>query len=282
MRCLTACTLAMLSLGCAQTHDLPLPEGAYLIQDRRLSEMSGLEASPSRPGEFWSINDSGSLPRLYRIGPRGEALGRVSVRGAWIRDSETLAIYRAPGRDWLLIGDVGDNRGRRGEVRVHAVPEPAPGQRHVDIAWTLRFTYPDGPRDAEGIAVDHLAGDVLVVTKRDVPARLYRVPLAARHSPGVAVAEFVGSVVPGSVPAEVTGLDLSKDGRRLLALTYRQLHMWERDPGEPWSEVLAQSPRSWDLPGLSKAEAMAFDARDERVLIGSERLPTPFVELTLQ
>ena len=102
--------------ACADRSDLPFPEGAHRVEDGALSEMSGLVASGGDPQVLWSINDSGSFARLYRLGVRGEALGRVRVAGAWLHDTETLARWRSGGRDWLLIGDVGDNRTRRDHV----------------------------------------------------------------------------------------------------------------------------------------------------------------------
>lgn len=281
MRPALALPLLLLAIACSQGHDVPIPAGAAIIQDRGLSEMSGLEASPGQPGVLWSINDSGSLPRLYRLGDRGEDLGRVRLWGAWIRDSEALAVWREGGSNWLLIGDVGDNRGRRREVRVHAVSEPAPGQTDARIAWTLRFRYPDGPRDAEGIAVDHARGELLVLSKREASPRLYRVPLAARGQAGAATAEFIAALPARSLNGEVTGLDLSKDGRRLAVLSYRGLYVWSRHEDEPWSAVLGRMPQILPLPRLRKAEAMAFSADGESILVGSERLPAPLLSIPL-
>ena len=81
--------------ACADRSDLPFPEGAHRVEDGALSEMSGLVASGGDPQVLWSINDSGSFARLYRLGVRGEALGRVRVAGAWLHDTETLARWRS-------------------------------------------------------------------------------------------------------------------------------------------------------------------------------------------
>src|SRR5688500_9248357 len=109
----------VVAIACTKA-GLPLPEGAHQVQDRGLSEMSGLQASPAQPGVLWSINDSGSRPLLYRLGAKGENLGRVKVAGTdWFsNDWETLAFWREDGTDWLVIGDVGDNRGRRDHVNI--------------------------------------------------------------------------------------------------------------------------------------------------------------------
>lgn len=268
--------LLALSLGaCSNRAAPPFPEGAYTVQDPALREMSGLVASHRQPGVLWSINDSGSFARLYRMGLEGQALGRVRVSGAWLHDTETLARWRQPERDWLLIGDVGDNRARRDHVVVHAVAEPGVEELRARIAWSLRFRYPDGPRDAEGIAVDQDRAELLVLSKRDRPARLYRVPLSARGDAVPAIAEYLGSPSIDAIEGAVTGLDLSEDGRELAVLTYRGLYLWRRAEGEPWSQALQRDPQSLALPAMSKAEAMALHATPGSILVGSERRPTP-------
>jgi uncharacterized protein YjiK len=267
-------------IACADEATAPLPTGAALVEDSALSEMSGLEASRRDAGVLWGINDSGSFPRLYRLDGRGRALGRVSVHGAFIRDAESLAMWQEPqGTEWILIGDVGDNRGWRDEVRVHAVAEPALGDTRARIAWTLRFRYPDGPRDAEGIAVDHREQQLLVLSKRDRPARLYSVPLA----PGdrSRVASLVGELPADVVDGEVTAIDVSRNGRQLAVLSYRGLYLWTRDPGADWRDVLREAPREVPLPAMRKAEAMAFDHATTSIFVGSEKRPTALLRLLL-
>jgi hypothetical protein len=273
-RLLTPVVLALCLAACSGGEPGRIPAGAHAVQDPALAEMSGLVASHRQPGVLWSINDSGSFARLYRLGSEGQALGRVWVSGAWLHDTETLARWRRHDRDWLLIGDVGDNRARRDHVVVHAVPEPDTTATHARIAWSLRFRYPDGPRDAEGIAVDQLRGELLVLSKRDQPARLYRVPLAAGSGKPV-TADYLGSPRPGALEGAVTGLDLSDDGRELAVLTYTGLYLWRRGADEAWPQVLQRAPVALPRPTMHKAEAMALAATAGTVLVGSEKRPTP-------
>jgi hypothetical protein len=130
-------------------------------------------------------------------------------------------------------------------------------------------SYPDGPRDAEALAVDHAAGDLIVVTKRDHPARMYRVPLAARGRGDIATAEFVRELPLRTV----TGFDISRDGLRLVALDYDALHVWRREPGETWDAALSRAPTTHPVAPLPKAEGVAFSADGTHVVVGSERLP---------
>ena len=270
------CLVPLLALALAACADSGhVPEGAHTVEDRALSEMSGLVASHRHPGVLWSINDSGSFARLYRVGTQGQALGRVKLSGAWLHDTETLARWQQPERDWLLIGDVGDNRAKRDDVVVHAVAEPDSDDTGARIAWSLRFRYPDGPRDAEGMAVDQARAELLVLSKRDQPARLYRVPLSVQGGEHPVTAEYLGSPRPGAIEGAVTALDLSEDGRDLAVLTYRGLYLWHRDGDESWAQVLQRAPRSLPLPAMRKAEAMALHPTPGSIMVGSEHRPTP-------
>lgn len=267
--------LAPALAACAGDPAPVLPPGAHWLQDPALSELSGLETSSARPGELWAVNDSGSLPRLFRLDEQGHSLGRVWVTGAWLHDTESLAGWHEGGRDWLLLGDLGDNRARRDTVVVHAVPEPGAGQDSVRIAWSLHLRFADGPRDVEGMAVDAGAGDLLLVSKRDPVPRFYRVPLSARGSDEPATVRYLASPPPGSVLGAATGLDISADGRELMLLTYEGLYLWRRSPGEDWRQVLARPPRAVPRPAIHKAEALALPATPGRVLVTGERQPAP-------
>jgi len=266
--------LLLLLGACHDEPERPLPAGAFRMADDRLNESSGLVASMRQPGTLWSINDSGSFDRLYRVGPQGEALGRVSIDGAWLRDAESLALWRHAGQDWVLIADVGDNRQWRGSVAIHAVPEPAPDDESATVAWSIRFQYPDGPRDAEAVAVDVSADDLLVLSKRDEPPRLYRVSMDHLDEPGLRTAEFIGTANIGP-DDEVTGMDITPDGRTLAVVSYRRLFLWLREVDEDWATVVSRAPETVALPDLGKAEAVAFVGSDHRLAVTAERAPRP-------
>lgn len=269
------CLLALALAACAGDPAPVLPTGAHWLEDRSLTELSGLETSPGHAGELWGINDSGSLPRLFRLDENGRALGRVWVTGAWLHDTESLASWRDGGNAWLLLGDTGDNRARRESVVVHAVPEPGPGQASVGIAWSLRLRFPDGPRDVEGMAVDARSGDLLLVSKRDPVPRFYRVPLSARDAAAPVTATFLASPPAGSVQGAATAMDISADGRDLVLLTYTGMYHWRRAAGEDWPQVLARPPKALPRPDIHKAEALVLSATPGRVLVAGERQPAP-------
>lgn len=101
------------------------PSGAGMLAAPVLNEVSGMAASRLDPGRFWVLNDSGNKPALYAISGKGELLGTLEIEGAKNRDWEDLASFSLGGKNYLLIGDMGDNAGRRRDCRLYLVEEPA-------------------------------------------------------------------------------------------------------------------------------------------------------------
>src|SRR5215217_8757126 len=96
------------------------------LKDKSVSESSGLVASRTTPGAYWTHNDSGDGPFIYAFDPHGDSLGVFRVTGAQARDWEDISIGPGPERDksYLYIGDIGDNDQQRSEVVVYRVAEP--------------------------------------------------------------------------------------------------------------------------------------------------------------
>jgi hypothetical protein len=275
----------------------PAPVGrpaiAAVLTDPRVSEMSGLAASRRQRDRYWVLNDSGDEARIYLIDGRGKVLREVSVEGAENHDWEALESYEADGKAWLLIGDVGDNGAVRDFVTLWRVEEPDPSRRQTRSARAERidFRYEDGPRDSEAVTVDLARQEVLIFSKRTVPAVMYRLPLAATGGPHVAerVAALDGIPQPsedeiargGRVAryrAQVTGASMDCSGDGLMVLSYDSLHRYRRQPGQDWADALpGQVPARVPLRLLPQAEAMSFDATCRNLYVGSERVPVPLL-----
>lgn len=267
-----------------------------LIGDSRIDELSGLAVSRADPALLWGHNDTGSGPVLYRMDGEGAALGRVRVPGAEAGDWEDIAAFSDAGGPALLIGDVGDNLALRGFVTLYAVRDPGRRGDVAPLLWRLDFRYPDGPRDCEALAVDAPAGEILLVSKRDTPARLYRLALPRRPPRHPQTAEFLGTL-PTRPPIGLgerlraplasvffnapTALDISADGGTAVLVTPRAAYVYRREPHERWSEVLLRAAPGITLPAFDQIEAGALSA-DGRVLhVGSEGQPGRWARIEL-
>ena len=250
---------------------IPWSQALWLgdIEDPRLNESSGLAASNYATDVLWSINDSGDGPNIFALSTTGKALGRWQIDVDMPTDWEAMDAFSLNGKGYLLIADVGDNFARRQSVSFLVVEEPKLEQNQeqpLPVAWQVEFSYPNGPRDSEAVAVDPASERVLILSKRTFPNELYWVPLRVRENTTV-VAEKIANLYP--LPRNVPGNELlygraapyqgmptgmSLKANRLLVTTYRDAYLY--DYGD-----VTQEPSRIPLPLVGQREAIAF-ARD--------------------
>ena len=267
-------------------------EGAATLARGEIDELSGLAVSRADPGLLWGHNDSGNAAQLYRIGLQGEDLGRALVPDALAGDWEDIAAFTDARGPALLIGDVGDNLGFRSFSTLYGVRDGG-RDRPLKLLWRLDFNFPDGPRDCEAIAVDPLSSEILLLSKRDDPPRLYSLPLPARPPKGRQVARFVGTIAPmprlgaqerlldrfAHMP---TAMDISADGLTAAIVTLRNAYVYRRRAGEPWPEVFARGAAARPVPReLEQVEAAALSADGRVLYLGSEGEPAGLLRIEL-
>lgn len=282
----TALALAVLSGGVlAEDRPQVSAPGFQLrgwVDDPRLGEISGLAASRRQAGVYWVHNDSLNPEFLFAINEAGEVLARVQVVGAPNLDWEDLASYSEGGEAYLALGDIGNNLGLDADMHIYLFREPALTDTQVRPVRDYRFRFSEGPRDAEGLAVDLAQRRFLIADKGRVPAGLYALPMDGSTRVATRLADIPGVRLPRTPPAAplmaagadaFTAMDLSADGRRLLLITYRHLLLFDRQPDEDWPAALARAPLSVRLPPRRGYEAAGWSAAGDYALITHERVP---------
>ena len=288
--------LLLTGLGACSAVPTP-PSGTAPVTAARLAEpsnreASGLAASRRSPDLLWTHNDSGGEPVLFALDATTGALrGKVRLAGVTNTDWEDVAAFELDGRAWLLVADTGDNLAGRPGVGVHVIEEPDPATldpaRELPVlpAYSIPFIYEDGPRDCEAVAVDPSGRAVWLLTKRDVPARLYRLPLrgASREQP--AAARLMGRLPQlrrpdalqrlvqaplGAMIGMPTAMDFAPDGTAAAVLLYGELLLFPRRPEETWAEALAGKPVRLAPHGFPQAEAVAFSTDGRHLFVCSE------------
>ncbi|GAB3735170.1 hypothetical protein GCM10028794_14350 [Silanimonas algicola] len=274
----------------------PAPAIGGVMADARLAETSGLGASRARPGALWVHNDSGHAAELHLMSAAGARMASITIDGTRNIDWEDLAAFDLDGKRYLLVADTGDNGGLRDVLDLVVIEEPADirdGMR-LSPAWTLRFRWPDGARDCEAVAVDAVAGEVLLVSKKRVPPELFRIALRPDGDSlqtaqrigrlgGIAqpsAAELAQNPVYGRYRSQVTAADLSPDGRTLAILNYQAVYLYRRDPGAHWSGALA-TPQRLDFAWMPQAEAMGYSLDGRQLWVAGEQRPSPLVYFPL-
>jgi hypothetical protein len=231
------------------------------------TELSGLALSRSNRGVLWTHNDSGDRARVFAVAPDGRLLADVAVTGAQQVDWEDIAVGPAPDAgDALYIGDIGDNTKRRSSIVVYRAPEPrlaggTPGATAPAKALTLH--YPDRRHDAEALLVDPSSGETFIVTKNvGGTAGVYA---AGTPAGDVATTMRRAGTISLGFGEEITGGDVSADGRTIVLRTYDRAFVWSRRGGESVAFTLRRRPCAAraDLLVEGQAEALAL-TRDGR------------------
>lgn len=268
------------------------PHPAGLMAEPANHEASGLAASRRTDGLYWTHNDSGGEPVLYALAADGARRGAVRLAGAVNFDWEDCASFEKDGRAWLLAADIGDNFATRAGCVLHLLAEPAADRLRPDAELELRpdysihFTYEDGPRDCESVAVDPAEGCVYLLSKRNLPARLYRLPLEPAPADRPAVARFVGPVphLPQPTAAQLLlqtpsgalrgmpcAMDFAPDGSAALVLTYGDLLVFPRAMDESWAAALAKVPLRLPPHKFDQAEGACFTRDGRSILVCTEK-----------
>jgi hypothetical protein len=260
----------------------------------QLPEVSGLAASHAHPGVLWVENDSDNPADVYAVSPGGSLLATLHIDGVPNIDWEDFASFDLDGHHYLLLADTGDNGGIRKTLALHIIEEPARlADAHAKPAWSIAFRWPDGPRDCEAVAVDVRTSSILLVTKKRVPAQLFRLPLHPGES-GVLTAELLGTLngIPqpsadekAAAPryakylSQVTAIDIAPDRSSIAVLTYRRAYLYRRAASEDWAQVLAHDPIALSLGWLPQAEALAFALDGRSFYVSGEHLPAPIMQV---
>ena len=260
------------------------------LRIRGLSESSGLAASRSNPGVFWSHNDSGNPAELFAFTRDGKPVGRWTIPRARNYDWEDLAIGPGPrrGASYLYIADTGDNERKRESITVYRVPEPDTRRpaRTSATAEAFVLRYPDHPHDAEALLVHPVSGDLYIVTKaRGEDSRTLVFKASAPLWAGPTTLTLVSEVkLPGHslfsmVAGRVTGAAVSPDGKRVMICDY--FSGWEAvlPDGASFDTIWKRNWAAVDLGDRPQGESITYGPNGRSVYATSEGVVSPLVEV---
>lgn len=266
-----------------QLEDAPYEEAKLIgrVENSNIVEASGIGMSQRRDDLFWVHNDSNNEELLFAVGLGGEDMGAFRINGVTMRDWEAMASYEVDGVPYIVIADVGDNHSERPYYNLYGVVEPQVvqglGETSIDVAWHMKFQYEDGPRNCESMAIDEVTNEILLVSKNDVPHRLYSLPLPQSSkdvTDNIEEAKLVAEIdtVPqpnivesltnypyGVNNGKTTSFDISPDGTKAIILTYTNAYIYERDLEENWSEAFSRYPKKVSTPVRSEAAGFLND-----------------------
>lgn len=270
-----------------------LPVKVGVLEDRSIDESSGIVASRTTPGMYWTHNDSGDGPFIYAFDNRGRNRGVWRVTGARADDWEDMAAGPGPhpGTNYLYIGDIGDNSGNRSSIIVYRIPEPAitaasegagkKSAQPTEAAEVLRLRYPDGPHDSESLMVHPVSGKIYLVSKIGFGnSRVYEAD-PATMSDGVIALTRVGELsVPTVFGGMITGGSISPDGLRVALCDYVQgYELVLPDKNGAFNLIWKESLRPFSLGQREQGEAVGYRLDGKALMATSEGRPAPLIQV---
>ncbi len=264
-----------------------------VLEDRAVDESSGIVASRTTPGMYWTHNDSGDGPFIYAFDGQGHNRGVWRVTGAVADDWEDIAAGPGPtvGTNYLYIGDIGDNGANRSQIIVYRIPEPTitdgvgskkkSNAQSTAAAEVIRLRYPDGKHDSEALIVHPVTGKIYLVTKIQFGnSGVYEGDPAAA-SAGVTMLTRVGELsVPTIFGGMLTGGSISPDGLRVALCDYVQGYELVLPTSNPAFNLIWKEPlRPIPLGQREQGEAIGYRLDGKGLIATSEGRPAPLIQV---
>lgn len=226
--------------------------------DKKLEEASGLVASANNPGYFWTHNDSGDGAHVYLINTQAEVVMKATLANTRNRDWEdiTLGPGPEPGKNYLYVGDIGDNEARYAFKVIYRFEEPVLASDKVAITRfdTLFLQLSDGVRDAEALFIDPATAGLFVVSKREDSVRVYQIDRTWTSG------DTITAPVKAKLPyINTVAANVSPDGKEVLLKTYDKIYYWKRTGSEAIPDLLKTKPVELTYRPESQGEAIAWD-----------------------
>ncbi|MFZ7114615.1 MAG: T9SS type A sorting domain-containing protein [Bacteroidota bacterium] len=194
-----------------------------------LTECSGLDFNGN--SSFWTHNDSWGDNHLYRISLTGNLQQTITIDGATNRNWEDIT--HDQNRDYLFIGDFGNNANDRTNLRIYKIPYPNSSTTSI-AAEIIEFTYsdqvdfPSAWMNFDVEAFFHFNNRLYLFTKADGSAVGYTKMYSLSQNAGQKVANLVDSFYTND---RTTSASISPDGRSMILMSNSRIHIFTNFSG---------------------------------------------------
>lgn len=280
-----ACGGDLTSIAASGDYESPAIVGKIETDD--VKESSGLTASECQD-VLWTHNDAGNDALIFAMSTEGKHLGAWRVEGARNTDWESISTFKgSDGKCSLLIADIGDNDEARTELEVYRIAEPTPSPEtaksnaanplKTEPAQLMKFSYPDGKRNAETVLVRPVTGDIYVVTKeKSGPAEVYKMKQAFGSATTLKSEKVADISVPANPPGRLTGGSMSPDGKRIMLCDLESgYELVLPDGAADFDAIWKQKPQVVDLGDRKQGEGVSYSRDGKSLFASSEKKNSP-------
>lgn len=228
------------------------------LKNKNLREISGMASSINNPRLLWVHNDAGNKAEIFLLDENLDVKLTCELKGVDNRDWEDIALGPGPDstKNYIYVGDIGDNDARYRYKYVYRFEEPTLSQNEKNLTITdvdkIVFQLPDGTKDTETLLLDPKTKNLYVVSKREEPVHVYELKYPYQTSDTTIANKVVSLPFTG-----IVGGDFSADGQRILLKNYTHVFYWE-SASLPINEILKQQPKEVAYEAEPQGEAIAW------------------------
>jgi hypothetical protein len=229
--------------------------------DGTIRESSGL-AHGGRAGTYYTHSDAGNPPILYLFDEQGKLLGERELPVTNV-DWESLA---EDNKGNVYVVDAGNNNNTRRDLTVYRVkPQESDKVDKISFSYSDQKEFPPAKEERNFDCEASLwhAGKLYLFTKdraQQNTSKVYTLP----DQPGEQTAQLLTKL---AVEGEVTGADLSPDGRHLALMGREMLYLYE---GNDLAGALKATVKTVSLKGAGQTEGVLF-LDNNTLLISTEQ-----------
>jgi hypothetical protein len=248
------------------------PKSLAELTNKKLEEVSGIAASASNRGLLWAHNDSGNPAVIYLL---DESLNiRLSCKMAGIknRDWEDITVGPGPeeGKNYVYIGEIGDNNARSRYKYLYRFEEPVLGDQKNEMTITefdtLVFELEGENKDTESIMIHPETKDIYLISKREKPVYLYQLKYPQNTGDTLTAKKLT------SLPlTQIVSAAISPDSNEIIMKNYDNIYYWEiKDKSV--SEALQEKPQVLKYTEEPQGEAITFSRDGKGFYTLSEKI----------
>jgi hypothetical protein len=238
-----------------------------------IDESSAIVKSRYWDDVYWTLNDSGSLNKIYPITSQGEIL-----RAEWYSQKEGgIFVANAANVDWedmttddkgnLYISDLGNNSNARRDLVIYQVKDPYPeftatttACNEYRVSYPNQKNFPAAKKNFDCEAIFWVNNQLFVLSKHrdDTYTNLYRVDTSQKQSELFLMETF-------DIGGMVTAAEANDDGSMLAVLTYNSVWIFQKENGSYF-----QGKIKWLPIKAKQCEAICFK-NDKELMITNEQ-----------
>jgi len=234
-----------------------------VMDNRKIDEASGLDASIVNPNKFWTHNDSGGTPELFLINAKGEYVASAILKGLKNRDWESITVGPGPDstKSYVYVGEIGDNNAVHEYKYIYRFEEPFLEKSNNIIIQsfdTITFQFDNGKRDSEALFIDQRTKDLYIFSKREEQIKLYRLPFPQRTDTLLIANTFATLSI-----TQVVAADYNAESGELLVKNYDSIYYWKEEANEGIQALLSKKATVLAYKREPQGEAICFSLQGD-------------------